>query len=55
MRLDTNLAFFIYWLIGFKKPMWANLIILLLGIGNIGAYFGTNPDATSSKENTKCN
>ena len=33
--------------------MWANLIILLLGIGNIGAYFGTNPDATSSEENTK--
>jgi len=48
-----NLAFFIYWLIGFKKPMWANLIILLLGIGNIGAYFGTNSDATSSEENTK--
>lgn len=48
-----NLAFFTYWLIGFKKPMWANLIILLLGIGNIGAYFGIKPDATSSKENTK--
>ena len=48
-----NLAFLIYWLIGFKKPIWANLIILLLGIGNIGAYFGTNPDATSSEENTK--
>jgi endonuclease/exonuclease/phosphatase family metal-dependent hydrolase len=33
--------------------MWANLIILLIGIGNIGAYFGINPDATSSEENTK--
>ena len=49
----VNLAFFIYWIIGFKKPMWANLIILLLGIGNIGAYFGINPDATSSEENIK--
>jgi endonuclease/exonuclease/phosphatase family metal-dependent hydrolase len=28
-------------------------VILLLGSGNIGAYFGTRPDATSSKENTK--
>ena len=48
-----NLVFFIYWLISFKKPMWPNLIILLLGIGNIGAYLGTNPVSTSSKKNTK--
>ena len=48
-----NLAFFIYWLIGFKKPMWANLIILLLGIGNISNYFGTSPNSNSSEENTK--
>jgi endonuclease/exonuclease/phosphatase family metal-dependent hydrolase len=49
----VNLAFFIYWLIGFKKPMWANLIILLIGIGNISNYFGTSPNSNSSEENTK--
>jgi len=49
----VNLAFFIYWIIGFKKPMWANLIILLIGIGNISNYFGTSPNSNSSEENTK--
>ena len=49
----VNLTFFIYWLIGFKKPMWANLIILLIGIGNISNYFGTSPNSNSSEENTK--
>ena len=49
----VNLAFFIYWLIGFKKPMWANIIILLIGIGNISNYFGTSPNSNSSEENTK--
>ena len=49
----VNLTFFVYWLIGFKKPMWANLIILLIGIGNISNYFGTSPNSNSSEENTK--
>jgi endonuclease/exonuclease/phosphatase family metal-dependent hydrolase len=49
----VNLTFFIYWIIGFKKPMWANLIILLIGIGNISNYFGTSPNSNSSEENTK--
>jgi vancomycin resistance protein VanJ len=49
----TNILFLIYWLIGFKKPMWANIIILLIGIGNISNYLGTSPNSTSSKENTK--
>ncbi len=49
----VNLAFLIYWIIGFKKPMWANLIILLIGIGNISNYFGTSPNSNSSEENTK--
>ena len=48
-----NLAFLIYWIIGFKRPMWANLIILLIGIGNISNYFGTSPNSNSSEEKTK--
>ena len=49
----TNLLFMIYWLIGIKKPIWANTIILLIGIGNIGNFLGTSPNHTSSKENIK--
>lgn len=49
----VNIVFMIYWLIGFKKPMWANIIILLIGIGNVDSYFGTSPNNTSSKENLK--
>ena len=49
----VNLTFFVYWLIGFKKPIWVNLIILLIGIGNISNYFGTSPNSNSSEENTK--
>ena len=33
--------------------MWANIIILLIGIGNISNYLGTSPNNTSSKENIK--
>jgi len=33
--------------------MWANLIILLIGIGNISNYFGTSPNSNSSEEKTK--
>ena len=49
----TNILFMFYWLIRFKKPIWANIIILLIGIGNISNYFGTSPNNTSSKENIK--
>jgi len=33
--------------------MWANLIILLIGIGNISNYSGTSPNSNSSEEKTK--
>ena len=33
--------------------MWANIIILIIGIGNISNYLGTSPHRTSSKENLK--
>tara|TARA_B100002052_G_scaffold88663_1_gene81566 strand:+ start:31674 stop:32720 length:1047 start_codon:yes stop_codon:yes gene_type:complete len=49
----TNFLFLIYWFIGVKKPIWANTIILLIGIGNVGNYIGTSPNKNSSKENIK--
>ena len=48
-----NIVFLIYWIIGFKKPIWANIIILLIGIGNISNYVGISPNSSSSKENIK--
>ena len=48
-----NIIFLVYWIIGFKKPMWANIVILVIGIENISSYLGTSPDSTSSIENTK--
>ena len=49
----TNILFLIYWAIGLKKPMWANIIVLLIGIGNASNYLGTSPNSNSSKENIK--
>ena len=48
-----NILFLIYWVIGLKKPIWANLIILLIGFGNARSYLGTSPNNSSSIENTK--
>ncbi len=48
-----NIIFLIYWAIGFKKPMWANIIILIIGIGNIKNYIGTSPNTKSSPDNIK--
>ena len=48
-----NILFLIYWITGLKKPMWANIIILLIGIGNVSSYLGPSPNRTSSKENIK--
>ena len=48
-----NSLFLIYWLIGLKKPMLANIIILSIGIGNISKYLGTSPNNNSLQENTK--
>ena len=48
-----NILFLIYWVINLKKPMWANIIILLIGIGNINSYIGTSPNHSSSEKNIK--
>ena len=49
----ANFCFLLYWLIRLKIPMWANIIILLIGIGNVKNYVGTSPNNKSSKENIK--
>ena len=49
----TNVLFLTYWIIIFEKPMWANIIILLIGISNLNNYLGTSPNQTSSAKNIK--
>lgn len=48
-----NILFIIYWIINFKRPIWANIIILTIGIGNFKQYIGTSPSNLSNKENVK--
>jgi len=45
--------FLIYWIIGFKKQSWANIIILLIGIQYIGLFFGTQPKITENTDSIK--
>ena len=47
----VNIFFLIYWMFGIKKQIWANIIILLIGIQYIGLFFGTQPKIS---ENTDC-
>jgi hypothetical protein len=37
-----NILFLIYWLIGLKRQIWPNIIILLFGISSIGSFIGLN-------------
>lgn len=48
-----NILFLIYWIIGLKKPIWANIIILSIGISSLSNYLGTSPNNTSAIENIK--
>ena len=48
-----NCLFLLYWIIVFKKPMWANIIILFIGIGNVSNYVGSSPSNISSDESIK--
>ena len=36
-----NILFLIYWIIGMKRQMWANMIVLIIGIQYIGLFVGT--------------
>lgn len=38
-----NSLFLVYWFTLLKKQIWANLIILLIGLQYFGDYIGTNP------------
>ena len=49
----TNTLFLIYWLAIFKKPAWANIIILLIGVNNVSNYIGSSSKIESSKEYVK--
>ena len=48
-----NSLFLIYWMIGFKKQIWANIIILLIGIQYLGLFFGTQPTTTETTDSIK--
>ena len=48
-----NSLFFIYWIIGFKKQIWANIIVLLIGIQYIGLFFGMQPTTTETTDSIK--
>ena len=49
----ANVLFLIYWMIGFKKQIWANIIILLIGIQYIGLFFGTQPKKSENNDSIK--
>ena len=47
-----NLLFLSYWLIGMRKPFWANLIVLLIGMSSISTFIGdTKSQVIDSKNN----
>jgi len=47
-----NLLFLSYWFIGMKKPFWANLIVLLIGMSSINTFVGnTKSEVIDSKNN----
>ena len=46
-----NIIFLIYWLIIFKKPAWANIIILIIGSSNVNNYIGSSSNTESSEGN----
>ena len=48
-----NSLFLIYWIIGFKKQIWANIIVLLIGMQYIGLFFGTQPNSTEDTDSIK--
>lgn len=48
-----NMLFLVYWLIGLKKQIWANMIILIMGIGYFSSYIGLDPNNKSNESNIK--
>ena len=48
-----NILFLTYWIIILKKPIWINIVILIIGAGNINKYIGTSTNNSSSEDNLK--
>ncbi|MDC0249261.1 endonuclease/exonuclease/phosphatase family protein [Flavobacteriales bacterium] len=48
-----NSLFLIYWIIGFRKQSWPNIIVLLIGIQYIGLFFGSQPTTTKTTDSIK--
>jgi endonuclease/exonuclease/phosphatase family metal-dependent hydrolase len=48
-----NILFLFYWMIGFKKQIWANIIILIFGIQYLGLFLGTQPTTKENPDNIK--
>jgi len=49
----ANILFLIYWVIGLKKQLWANIIILLIGTQYISLFFGTQPKTIENTDSIK--
>ena len=49
-----NILFFIYWLIGLKRQVWPNIIILTFGINSVSSFIGLNSkEVQEDKSNLK--
>lgn len=48
-----NFLFLVYWFIGLRKQMWANIIVLLIGIQYISDYIGTHPEKSTDQTTIK--
>ena len=48
-----NSLFLVYWMIGFKKQIWSNIIILLIGVQYISLFLGTQPTTTETTDSIK--
>jgi len=48
-----NFFFLTYWFVRMKRQVWANIIILLIGVQYINAYIGTHPKKETSSPTIK--
>ena len=48
-----NTFFLIYWLLCFKRQIWANIIILLIGLNHLNNYIGVHPKDSASLDTIK--
>jgi len=48
-----NFLFLVYWFVGLKKQIWANMIVLLIGLQYFGDYIGTHPKKSNDTSTIK--